>query len=58
MAFAASYFGARVNGITDPVAFAQALNSGGKFNSELRGVPYNTTLVNTIVIAIGILQCP
>ena len=57
-AFANSYFGTRVNGITDPVAFAQAMNSGGKFNSEQRSVPYNTTLVNAITIANGVLQCP
>jgi len=57
-AFAGSYFGTRVNGITDPVAFAQAMNSGGKFNSEQRSVPYNTTLVNSINLANGVLQCP
>jgi flagellum-specific peptidoglycan hydrolase FlgJ len=56
-AFARSYFGARVKGVTDPVAFAQALNAGGKYNSEQRTVPYNVTLVNTIHISIQILQC-
>lgn len=57
-AFASSYFGARVNGITSPIAFAQALNAGGNYNSENLPVPYNTTLVNTIAIANGVLQCP
>jgi RHS repeat-associated protein len=57
-AFASSYFGTRVNGIIDPVAFAQAMNSGGRFNSERRSTPYNSTLVNSINIANGVLQCP
>jgi len=57
-AFAASYFGDRVTGITDPVAFAQAMNAGGKFNSENLGTPYNKTLANSINIANGILGCP
>lgn len=56
-AFASSYFGTRVTGITDPVAFAQALNAGGRYNSEQRNVPYNTTLVNSINLSAQVLQC-
>lgn len=55
MALANSYIGARVNGITNPVAFAQALNAGQKYNSKQPS--YNKTLVNTIAIANGALKC-
>jgi hypothetical protein len=56
-AFAQSYFGKRVYGITDPVAFAQAMNAGNKFNSENLSVPYNSTLVSSIQIANALLFC-
>ncbi|HTY48190.1 MAG TPA: glucosaminidase domain-containing protein [Steroidobacteraceae bacterium] len=54
-AFAQSYFGTRVNGITDPQAFAAALNAGGKYNSDPN---YNSTLVSTINQANAVMGCP
>jgi hypothetical protein len=53
-AFAQSYFGARVNGITDPQAFATTLNAGGSYNSSSS---YNSTLTSTINQANAVMGC-
>jgi RHS repeat-associated protein len=56
--FANSYFGSRVNGISDPLAFAQALNANGGFNSENLPTPYAQSVANTINLVNALLQCP
>jgi RHS repeat-associated protein len=56
--FANSYFGSRVNGIDDPLAFAQALNANGSFNSENLPTPYAQSIANTINLVNALLQCP
>jgi hypothetical protein len=55
--FANSYFGTRVNGITDPLAFAQALNANGSFNSENLASPYAQSIANTINLVNTLLGC-
>jgi hypothetical protein len=56
--FANSYFGVRVNGITNPVQFAEALNSNGNYNSENLPTPYDQTVANVINLANSLLSCP
>jgi len=56
--FANSYFGTRVNGITDPLGFAQALNSSGSFNSENLATPYAQSIANTINLVNTLIPCP
>ena len=55
--FANSYFGARVNGITDPLGFAQALNANGSFNSENLASPYAQSIASTINLVNTLLGC-
>jgi RHS repeat-associated protein len=50
-----SYMGARVQGITNPTAFVNALNANNSYNSENRG--YNGRIVGAIGLAIRLLQC-
>jgi hypothetical protein len=55
--FANSYFGVRVEGITNPLAFATALNTNGSFNSETTPTAYDQTVANTISLANTLLSC-
>ncbi|HET7103029.1 MAG TPA: hypothetical protein VFI20_02980 [Terracidiphilus sp.] len=55
--FANSYFGSRVNGITEPLAFAQALNANGSFNSENLTTPYDQAIASTINLANKLIGC-
>lgn len=55
LAFADSYFGARVFGAQSGQAFAQELDSGGKCNT---GSSYEKTLESTINQATSVMGCP
>jgi len=55
--FANSYFGTRVTGITDPLAFAEALNAKGSFNSENLATPYAKSVANTINLVNTLVAC-
>jgi hypothetical protein len=55
--FANSYFGTRVDGITDSLAFAQALNANNSYNSENLATPYDQTIANTIKLANMLVGC-
>ena len=55
LAFADSYFGARVFSAQSGQAFAQALDSGGKYNT---GSSYEKTLESTINQATSVMGCP
>lgn len=57
-AFAQSYFGDRVRGISDPAAFVSAYNKNGKFNSEkVKGKTYNERVTDTIKMVNEMLAC-
>ena len=56
--WADSHFGVRVAGITGPMAFVEALNAGGKFNSEHVGTPYENRIVAAIKLANTLIPCP
>jgi RHS repeat-associated protein len=55
--FANSYFGTQVNGITNALAFAEALNANGNYNSENLPTPYVISVSNTINLAAKLLSC-
>jgi hypothetical protein len=55
--FANSYFGVRVEGITNPLVFATALNTNGAFNNETTPTAYDQTVANTINLANILLTC-
>lgn len=55
--FANSYFGNRVSGVTDPLKFAQALNSNNSFNSEQLATPYDQRVADTINLANRLNGC-
>ena len=57
LSYAASYFGARVRGVTDPDAFAQAMNAKGSFNSEKLATPYDHTIASAIRLAATLSAC-
>ena len=55
--FAASYFGTRVRGVTDPDAFAAAVNAHGSFNSEKLATPYDKTIASAIRLTATLMAC-
>jgi RHS repeat-associated protein len=55
--FANSYFGTQVNGITNPLAFVEALNANSNYNSENLPTPYATSVSATINLAAKLLTC-